>query len=120
MNPGWHIELTRAVTRYQYQGDIMPASRSDIAELRGILYAFESGRALSEADQLRYAPVLRRMIDIMESGDPASPLWWSAGALIKAMRKQNGMYVTTDRALETWALDKIFELMGDGHETAGN
>lgn len=91
----------------------MPASRADLSDLRGLLYYLENpNRHCDPVLRRQQIDALKRALDIMETGDPASPLWWAAGALRKSVRKVSPrMYVTVDRELETWALDQIFELM---------
>ena len=98
----------------------MPVARDDLADLRGLLYFLENSDKHRDAvTRRKQVDALRRAIRLLESGDPASPLWWAAGALTSALRKAGpNMYVTVDRALETWALDQIFDLMANENPDA--
>ncbi len=100
----------------------MPASRADLNELRGLLYYLENpARHCDPVLRRQQIDALKRALHLMETGDPASPLWWAAGALRKAVRKVSPrMYVTVDRALETWAPAQIFEMMPGDDTDARN
>ena len=95
----------------------MPLGPKNLHTLRGILYSLEHDKILSEAVRHEYVEGLRRCIADVENGNLQSPMWWAAGALHASMRKlPSGIYIVTDRVLNTWALDKIFEFFkGEQH-----
>jgi hypothetical protein len=100
----------------------MPATPADIQELRGLLYFLENPDKYTDAiTRRKQIDALRRALQVLEYGDPASPLWWVAGALRKAVRKVSPrMYVTVDRSLETWAFDELFRMFPEDDTDARN
>ena len=100
----------------------MAATPADIPELRGLLYFLEHpDKHCDSLTRRKQVDALKRALQVLEYGDPASPLWWVAGALRKSVRKVSPrMYITVDRELETWAFDRLFELMPGDDTDARN
>jgi hypothetical protein len=93
-------------------GTPMPLEPSQIPILRGILYSLENPKPMSERVRRDHVDALKRCIAELEAGSPQTPLWWAAGALRKSMKQVSpNLYIATDRNLQTWALDQIFELI---------
>lgn len=92
------------------RGKFVPTSKADLAELRMLQYFLEHPDQHYPVEVRRqHVDALKRMIHLVEYGDPKSPAWWVAAALRRSMRKISPtMYVCTDRELNTWALDQIF------------
>lgn len=101
-----------AEARQPRRGDIMPASKSDVRELRGLLWFLENPDKKVDAQSRReQIDALKRALQIMEYGDPQSPLWWAAGALKKATQKiMPGRYIIDDPTLYKWAMEQIHEM----------
>ncbi len=92
----------------------MPAKRSDLSALRGILYYLKHPPRHDDPVVRRsHVDALARLITELEEKEPPSPIWWLAGALKMSYKKVGPMYIVTDRDLATWTLDKLFELFPD-------
>lgn len=100
----------------------MPASRADLEQLRSIeRYLRSPHRAGDPLVERTAIDALTRAISLLdETLGPNNPVWWCLGALKTSMRKVNdGLFVVTDRDLQSWALRQIWELThhipeGDG------
>jgi hypothetical protein len=112
------IQSVRATPRFPVPGPrgvFVPTTQQDLVELRGLQYFLEHPDLHYPVDVKRaHVDALKRMLHTMEHGDPKSPAWWIAAALRRSMRKVSPtLYICTDRELNTWALDQIFELFPD-------
>lgn len=96
---------------------IMPATKADIAELRGILRHLRSKEPTALVGRIALDALDRAVAYLEECIEPNSPLWWAAGALKSSYRKlPSGIYIVTDRDTATWALDQIFSLLPEVHD----
>lgn len=112
-----HLSGRLPVFRHE-ESHVMPASKADISELRSLQYFLEHpDRYYPNEVKRQHIVALKRMLRTIEGGDPDSPVWWAAGALIQSMRKVNpGMYIVVDRTLQTWALDQLFSFFPDARD----
>ena len=95
----------------------MAATSSDIKELRGLLYYLENPPRFDDPVVRRaHVDGLKKLINELETEHPPSPLWWLAGAIKRSYKKVGPMYIVTDRDLNTWALEKLFEMFPDEDE----
>jgi len=95
----------------------MPATKDDIARLRGVLHMLQSERAFAaghgEIARKETIMALERAIALLEEGAASSPVFWILGALSKAwVRKSPYRFVPIDHDLNQWALEQLHAQLG--------
>lgn len=103
----------------------MPATKDDIARLRGVLHMLQSERAFAaghgEVARKETIMALERAIALLEEGAASSPVFWILGALSKAwVRKSEYRFVQVDHDLNQWALEQLHAQLGDESVPSGH